>query len=166
LTQTQRYRVLESHPGFEIREYEPHTTVSVFMTGDFGSSSYNAFGFLAGFIGGRNQAGRQIAMTAPVLQTQQGDGYWVSFVMPDNEPDPPAPNDPNLRLEKHPAMKLAAIQFSGMAKHEVFLKQQNKLKDLAGAAGFSVVGEPRYARYNGPWTPPMLRRNEVLLPVA
>jgi hypothetical protein len=34
-----------------------------------------------------------------------------------------------------------------------------------GKSGYEAVGGPVYARYNGPWTPFFMRRNEVLVPV-
>lgn len=41
----------------------------------------------------------------------------------------------------------------------------DELLRLLNAAGFSVVGRPRFARYDPPWTPWFLRRNEVVIPV-
>ena len=37
------------------------------------------------------------------------------------------------------------------------------LRDWAGAHGYIVEGRPVVAYYDAPWTPPPLRRNEILL---
>jgi len=39
------------------------------------------------------------------------------------------------------------------------------LRDAAQRAGFALIGEPIYARYNAPFVPWFLRRNEVLFEV-
>lgn len=46
-----------------------------------------------------------------------------------------------------------------------FQKAERALRDALRKSGATAVGEPLYAVYNGPWTPPFLRRNEVLIPV-
>lgn len=165
MTEIQSYEVLESHKGFELRSYPAHTIVSIAAPGDLGSAGMGAFGYLAGYIGGRNQANQAIAMTAPVLQQKKGSGFQVSFVMPADMKNPPPPTDPRLALETKEPSVMAAIRFSGMASEALFQRKAELLSSLCEAAGFSVLSEPLFARYNGPWTPPMLRRNEVLLKV-
>lgn len=165
MTEIQAYEVLESHPGFELRSYPAHTIVSVAAPGDLGAAGMGAFGYLAGYIGGRNQANQAIAMTAPVLQEKKASGFQVSFVLPANLSNHPLPTDPRLSLETRTPSLMAAIRFSGMANQSLFEKKAEKLTQLCDAAGFKVMSEPLFARYNGPWTPPPLRRNEVLLKV-
>lgn len=165
MTEIQAYEVLESHAGFELRSYPSHTLVSVAAPGDLGAAGMGAFGYLAGYIGGRNLANQAIAMTAPVLQQKSGEGFQVSFVMPAAMENPPSPTDPRLELERRSPSVMAAIRFSGTANQSLFEKKAELLTALCAKAGFRVVSEPLFARYNGPWTPPMLRRNEVLLKV-
>lgn len=165
MTEIQRYEVLESHPGFELRSYPSHTVVSVMSPGDLGSAGYGAFGYLASYIGGRNQAQQQIAMTAPVLQQKHGPGFQVSFVLPHHMTAPPSPTDSKLSLETKEPSLMAAIRFSGLASDSLFEKKAELLRKLVREAGFVIASEPLFARYNGPWTPGPLRRNEVLLKV-
>lgn len=124
-----------------------------------------AFGYLAGYIGGRNQRNQAIAMTAPVLQQKREHGFEVSFVLPADLSSHPQPSDPRLSLETQEPSLMVAIRFSGTANQALFEKKADQLRELSKAAGYRVVSEPLFARYNGPWTPPMLRRNEVLLKV-
>jgi hypothetical protein len=165
LTEIQAYEVLESHKGFELRSYPAHTVVSVASPGDLGAAGMGAFGYLAGYIGGRNQANQAIAMTAPVLQEKKDSGFQVSFVLPKDLQNHPLPLDPRLALETKEPSVMAAIRFSGMASDALFQRKAEELSRLCVESGFKVTSEPLFARYNGPWTPPMLRRNEVLLKV-
>ena len=165
MAEIQRYKVIESNKGFEVRDYEPHTLVTKPMQGTMGSASYSAFGYLAGYIGGENENRQQIAMTAPVLQKKNAAGFDVSFVMPHDLADAPRPTRSGMSIERVEGGLMAAKRFSGAATDRLFeSKAEILLKELA-AAGFQVVGEVQYARYNGPWTPPVLRRNEVLVAI-
>jgi cystathionine beta-lyase family protein involved in aluminum resistance len=165
LAEIQRYQVLETNAGFEVRDYEPHTIVTKPIAGDMGSASYSAFGYLAGYIGGENEAGQKIAMTAPVLQQKRGSGFDVSFVMPHNLKNAPNPVRSGMRVEKVEGKLMAAKRFSGGASDALFERKSQELIAQAGRAGYRVIGEVLYARYNGPWTPPILRRNEVLVEI-
>lgn len=167
MTEIQQYRVIDSFAGIEIREYPPHTLVSMDTSGDLNQAGYNAFGYLAGYISGRNQANQNIAMTAPVIERPQASGFKVSFVMPSHmsPEDVPAPASGNLKIE-HEAQKLvAAIRFSGMASQSLFEAKGLTLLEKLKARGLKPSGAVFYARYNGPWTPPFLRRNEALVEI-
>jgi hypothetical protein len=166
VTEVQSYRVLKAHKGFEVREYDPHTLVTTWQPGDLGSSAYGAFGYLASFIGGNNQKRQPIAMTAPVVQRESGSGFEVSFVMPAGMSDVPAPSSSNLKIEQFGLSTFAAIAFSGFARESLFRAKEQRLRELLRDHGYQGVGAPRFARYNGPWTPGPLRRNEVLLEIA
>jgi hypothetical protein len=143
LAEIQRYSVLETKPGFEVRNYEPHTIVVKPMAGDMGSASYSAFGYLAGYIG----------------------GFDVSFVMPHDLKNAPNPVRSGMRVEKVEGKLMAAKRFSGSASDALFERKGQELIAQAAKAGYKVIGEVLYARYNGPWTPPILRRNEVLVEI-
>ena len=45
-------------------------------------------------------------------------------------------------------------------------EKEKRLKELIQQKGLKIVGEPVFARYNPPFMPWFLRRNEVLIPVA
>ena len=167
MTEIQKYRVLESKSGFEIRDYEPHILLTTLETGSLSSAGNRAFSRLAAFIFGENQKSQKIAMTAPVLEQPSSDGYSVSFVMPADMrlEDMPAPNPP-LRIEQKPGGKFAAIEFSGLASEALFKKKDLALKSKLSKLGIGFVDSPIYARYDGPWKPGFLRRNEVLVPLS
>lgn len=132
------------------------------MPGSLSQSGNQAFGFLADYIFGNNAEGVKIAMTAPVLQQRTQDGFEVSFVMPSDLSNPPTPNT-NLRVSKVDQKLMAAYRFSGSASDSLFEAKSKKLLEAVASAGYTPVSEVIYARYDGPWTLPLLRRNEVLV---
>lgn len=166
MTEVQPYTVVRSLGAAELRLYPPHTVVSVHRGGNLAEAGMSAFGSLANYISGRNRANQQIAMTAPVVQHPTPQGYRVSFVMPASLAQAPAPSDPQLDLHTEPGGLVAAIEFSGLANESAFQRQGERLLAAVRASGLHPVGEVFFARYNGPWTPPFLRRNEALVAVA
>ena len=151
--------------GFEIRNYEPFITISTTEEGSLASSGNKAFRQLANYIFGGNRQGLQIAMTAPVTQIAARSGYRVSFVMPAEMTidQMPTPATDNLEITQHGGGQYAAIKFSGIASESLFKRKENALRAKLVAAGYPSQGDATYARYNGPWTPGPLRRNEVLI---
>lgn len=178
--------MIDSRPGFEIRRYEPCVLAEVSVPGPAGSAGNRAFGLLAGYIGGRNGAGRSVAMTAPVLQQPEGGRslamtapvlqgeadvagtFVVAFVMPAGETleSLPTPQDPRVRLRALPTGFVAAARYTGRWTERAYAERVAELRRAVVAAGLEVAGEPQWARYDPPWKPWFLRRNEVLLPLA
>lgn len=115
----------------------------------------------------RSEAGSEIAMTAPVEQREGDSGWTVTFMMPAewNLETLPVPNDPRVTLREMPARRIAAIQFSGTWSAKSFATREAELVDAVEAAGLIAIGEPWTARYDPPWTPWFMRRNEILLEI-
>lgn len=154
--------MLKSHDGFETRSYPDHFLASIEVEGDIAASGNKAFGQLAGFISGANHDREAIAMTAPVTQAKTAAGYRVSFVMPAEMEFPPVPLSPDLKIEAVSGVSRVAMKFSGTASEKRFLKMADTLREKCQQAGIKITSEPIFARYNGPWTPGPLRRNEVM----
>jgi hypothetical protein len=170
MTEQQVYDVLEEHPDFELRRYPEHLVAETEVGGPFELAGNVAFPRLARFIGGHNRSSRKIAMTAPVVQEQDPANrrYVVGFVMPADvsAEDLPDPLDTAVRVRRVPAETAAALRFSGRWSRGSFEKRAAQLLAALDTAGLEVVGTPRYARFDPPWTPWFLRRNEVVVPVA
>lgn len=186
-TEEPKHRVLETRDGFEVRLYEPQVVAETLVTGEFGGGGNEGFRRVAGYIFGGNDGGRKIAMTAPVAQERSpgardgmkiamtapvaqaktGEGWTVAFVMPAEHTMAtlPKPNDPRVTLREVPARRVAAVTFSGTWGAERFDAVARELLGKLDAAGFAPAGPPVYARYNPPWTPWFLRKNEVLVPL-
>jgi hypothetical protein len=186
VTETQQYTVVERKAGFELRRYAAHVVAEVVVPGPAEKAGNRAFRTLVGYIGGANDTRRSVAMTAPVLQqpstsgrsiamtapvVQQADGddsFLVSFVMPAGETlqTLPAPRDPDVVLRAVPEQLMAAVRYSGAWSHDSYDEHGARLLEAVRADGLDVTGPSQWARYDPPWKPWFLRRNEVLLPVA
>ena len=104
-------------------------------------------------------------MTVPVSMDRR-DGRWVmAFPMPARFTleTLPRPIDERVTLREAPGEIVAALRFSGRGREEAFVEKTASLRRALDAAGIETVGEPVLARYNAPWTPGLMRRNEVLL---
>ena len=164
-----KYEVVHSTPEYEVRAYEPYIVAEVDVTGDMKRAGNSAFRVLAGYIFGRNEPGEKMAMTAPVAsQPLPGDSaYTYAFVMEQkyDMASLPKPLDPNIRLVEKSARVMAVRRYSGRWNGKADLKQREAL--LAALETDKVVtrGALIMARYNSPWTPGFMRRNEVMIEV-
>ena len=168
---------------FELRDYAPMIVAEVAVTGDQQEASRTGFRLLAGYIFGGNRTRSRIAMTAPVTKIAQGQkiamtapvtqiagaGEWiVRFAMPSTYAmaDLPVPSDPAVTLRALPAARLAVLRFSGLAGETRVAAMTGQLRAMVKARGLVPAGPASIARYNPPWTPWFLRRNEVMVPVS
>lgn len=181
------YDVVRSTDVYEIRRYAPYIVAEVDVTGSFRGAGNKAFRILAGYIFGDNQprqkmnmtvpvesvaAGRKMNMTVPVESRAADNGgdpvYTYAFVMEreysmDSLPDP---DDDRIRLVQRPARVMAVHRYSGTWGASRFKKKTQELLKALDEDGIAVVGDPVFARYNGPLTPWFLRRNEVLVEIS
>jgi hypothetical protein len=106
---------------------------------------------------------RQIAMTAPVVS----DAKSMSFVMPPQKSrdDIPDPLDSRVRITTLPAREVAVIRFKGYARQGEVESAEERLLEGLKKAAIEPVGGPFLMRYNPPWTPGFLRRNEVAVEI-
>ena len=147
----------------EIRAYAPRVMAVTEMTED----SNGGFRVLAGYIFGGNAEEQEIAMTAPVQQSMEGDRE-MAFMMPAEYAleDLPEPEDQRVSFREAPAYTAAVIQFSGWASAEKADENWQQLRQFLIAEGIDITGEPTLNQYNPPWTLPFMRRNEIIVPVA
>lgn len=80
--------------------------------------------------------------------------------------DLPDPSDSAVRTRRVAVETAAALQFSGRWSRSSYEKHTKELLSALQTADLDVLGAPRYARFDPPWTPWFLRRNEVVVPVA
>lgn len=167
MTQQQAYEVIQRYAEFELRRYPEHLVAEVDVVGPFGVAGNLAFPKLARYIGGHNRGSRKVAMTAPVVQEQdpRSGVFVVGFVMPSELAEVPEPLDSSVRTRRVPDQTAAALAFSGRWTRSAYEARTRELLDLLAGAHLDVVGRPRYARFDPPWTPWFLRRNEVVIPV-
>ena len=169
MTEQQPYTVVRHFADFEVREYPAAAVAEVTVRGSFENAGNRAFGSLFGYISGRNLGGQSIAMTAPVLQGASREGaHAVAFVLPASlsADAAPTPDDASVLVREMPATTTAAITYSGRWTRDSYDRHCTRLLTALAREGLTPVGEPRFARYNPPFTPWFLRRNEVLVDIA
>ena len=106
-------------------------------------------------------------MTAPVTQAAVAGGIQVQFVLPKGVTlaTAPEPTDPRVQLRVVPAGTWAVIRYSGTWSQANYVEHLDELKASLKTAGVATQGEPVLARYNAPFTPWFMRRNEIWLQV-
>jgi len=61
---------------------------------------------------------------------------------------------------------MASVRYSGLWSEKRYLKYKSELMSWIHERGRTIVGDPIWARYNPPFTPWFLRRNEILIPIS
>jgi hypothetical protein len=168
MTQQQPYQVLSKHKGFELRNYPAGIQIETTVGGEFVKAGNLGFGPLIRFISGNNKKGQSIAMTAPVIQESLGKNrHMVRFVLPENMKagDVPASLDSSVKIIEVPAHTAAVKRFSGSWDQDRFDTEGAELVRELLSSGLQTVGSLYFARFDPPWKPGFLKRNEVLIRV-
>lgn len=156
------YDLLEKDGNIEIRSYRGFNIAEIEK--ERGEDMNSGFNDIFRYIGGDNEGGRKISMTAPVINEARGDKMTTSFVMPRSIPfeDLPEPSDPRVKIRRVEEGTYGAIRFSGVWSQEKFLRMSGHLKLWLESKGYEILSDVLVARYNPPFTPPFMRRNEIL----
>jgi DNA gyrase inhibitor GyrI len=75
----------------------------------------------------------------------------------------PKPTDGAVTVRELPAGRFAVLRFRGGRNAKNEAESLAKLKAWMEKQGLSVLSPPVYGYFDPPWTPPFLRRNEVML---
>jgi effector-binding domain-containing protein len=115
----------------------------------------------------KKSASENIAMTSPVMATIDGELHTIAFGMPKKYTleTLPVPTDSRVEIATIPKKKMAATIFSWFRTDKLVHSKKQELLDALKKDNIAVVGEPQYAGYNAPWTPPWMIRNEVLIEI-
>jgi hypothetical protein len=176
------YVVIKKDKAFEVREYPPHILAETLVDGQFDQAGSQAFQKLFRYISGDNVSNTKVAMTAPVSQQSAGekiemtapvgqqrvqDKWAVSFMMPKSYTlsTLPQPKDASVTLRQIPAQQMAVIRYSGTWSEKNYLSHKSELEAWIHKMGLTTTGDAVWARYNPPFMPWFLRRNEILIPV-
>jgi len=174
------YEVIRKFDNVELRRYAPYVVAEVVLDSPAEDAGNQAFPILAGYIFGKNKGEKKFAMTAPVTQTAApvrmdmtapvtqasvAGGTRVQFVLPKGVTlaTAPEPIDPRVQLRLVSAATWAVIRYSGTWSQSNYLEHLSELKASLQAVGVATQGEPVLARYNAPFTPWFMRRNEIWL---
>jgi hypothetical protein len=176
------YKVIEKNGDFELRQYVPQIVAETIIEGDFDKVGNEGFSRLFGYISGKNtkkqsismtapvsqEAGSEkIPMTAPVSQEQVGNKWHISFLMPSKYTleTLPESTDKRVILKQIPSRLVAAVTYSGTWSRSSYEEHKAILVKMVRSRNLKPIGEYIFARYNPPFMPWFLRRNEVLVNV-
>jgi hypothetical protein len=172
-----KFTVEKKGSRYEIRTYPDVLVAEMEIDGDFENAGNAGFRILADYIFGNNQAkekidmtapvaqvkSEKIAMTAPVSMSASGQGFVIQFTMPAKYTlnTLPSPNNPLVRLRLIPARRVAVHAYSGDWSRGNYEKHLEIFRSALTQDGLAAIGEPVFARFNPPFWPWFLRRNEI-----
>jgi hypothetical protein len=173
-TEEPDYQVVQKLDDIEVRQYQAYAVAEVVVPGPAADAGNAAFPILAGYIFGKNKGERKLAMTAPVTQAAEPvklemtapvtqaaapGGFRVQFVLPKGVTmaNAPEPLDARVTLRDIAPSRVAVIRYSGFWSEANYQQHLEKLRGAVRAV---------YSRYNAPFTPWFLRRNEIWLHLA
>jgi hypothetical protein len=177
-----KYTVIKADGKIEIREYQSYVVAETFVSGsDMNEASNAGFRRLFKYISGSNRSSTDIAMTAPVTTTrsekiemtapvtaqQTDDGYTIAFVLPEEFTlaTAPVPADSTIHLREVPSRRAAVIKFSGRWTEENMREHQEMLYNWLKEQSIVAAAPPVIARYDPPFMPWFLRRNEIQIDI-
>ena len=178
-----KYTVLEKNDKIEIRRYEPQIVAETLVDGDLKDAGSEGFRRLFAYISGDNtkkksismttpveqkERSEKIAMTSPVGQEKLNNRWRITFLMPAEYTleSLPEPTDERVKLVQEPARLVAAVRYSGRWSEEGYEKNKALLEDYILKNSLIAAGTPIWARYDPPFMPWFMRRNEVLIPLV
>lgn len=181
MTEQQPYEVVRECDGYELRRYPACVIAEVTVAAGFDEAGSVAFRPLVNYIGGSNKARESLAMTAPVVQSRKLDmtapvvqqsgeegQQVVAFVLPKSVTldSAPIPTDPRVVVRGVPPSLTAVSRYSGRWSESSYDHHVEALRKALAADGLTAVSEPRLARFDPPFKPWFLRRNEVHIDIA
>jgi hypothetical protein len=173
------FELLQTTEDYEVRRYADYIVAEVDVAADTMDDAGNdAFRVLAGYIFGKNEPGEKMSMTAPVESRPSESGVRMNMTAP-VESRPAGDGNAytyafvmerqytleTLRLTVRPSRVMAVRRYSGSWSEKNYRKNETALIDALQAAAVRTIGAPELARYNSPFTPWFLRRNEVMIEI-
>ena len=170
-----KYQILKSNGKYEVRKYNDRLVVEVEY-----SSEDSGFRYLFNYISGENTQSEKVNMTVPVTQSvkidmtapvsqSKEDGKMVmQFFLPSKFTFETAPKPTNNRvsLVVLEGGVYAVIKYSGRLTDKNFQKHYEELKDYLIKDKINFIEPAIKATYDGPFTLPVLRRNEVMMKIS
>lgn len=162
------YTLVESCDIYEIRDYDGYSVASTVMPqGEDVITAGSAFNTLAAYLFGENQESKAMAMTTPVTTTSLGE---MRFYLA--EPQIPLPLEADkVDIMTIPPARLAVRKFTGFATDGEIARQKDTLLQALEMDGVELDVDhgaivPHVVfQYNPPYTLPIVRRNEIAVPV-
>ena len=168
------YKIIKSYEGYEIRKYDDRLAVEVeFRSEDSG------FNYLFNYISGENTTSEKISMTAPVTQSAKIDmtapvtqsnkdgKMLMQFFLPSKFTidTAPTPKNKRVKLVIIESDYYAVLKYSGRNSDKNYLNRLSELKDYLEKDKIVMLDNGTKATFDGPFTLPILRRNEAMIKI-
>ena len=156
------FNIVHQTDIYEIRHYVDRLAVQATYT-----NQNSSFRNLFNYISGANIDSEKIKMTTPVTQSEESSEMVMQFYLPSKftKKTAPVPTDPRVELITIEEGHYAVIKYSGRLTDKNFNKHKKILKENLIEDKIEILGPAIKATYNGPFTLPMLRRNEAMFHV-
>ena len=157
-----KYDVIHKNDIYEIRFYSERLVVESVYNSD--SSTFRK---LFKYISGDNNNSQKIEMTIPVTQVKKDSTNFMQFILPSkfNRKTIPIPLNPDVKISNIDEGYFAVIEYSGRPSDKNFIEYGQILKGKLLKDKILIKGSAIKATYNGPFTLPLLRRNEAMFNV-
>ena len=168
------YKIIKSTQNYEIRKYSDRLAVEV----EFSSES-SGFRYLFNYISGENTTSEKVSMTVPVTQSAKidmtapvtqstKDGIMLmQFYLPSkfSIENAPIPTNKRVKLVTIEGGYYAVKRYSGRTSDTNYKKHLKKLKENLILDNIETLDDGIKAIFNGPFTLPIMRRNEVMMKI-
>ena len=154
-----KYDIVHKTNIYEIRFYSERLVVESVYNNDS-----NTFRKLFKYISGANNNSQKIEMTIPVTQIKKGNTNFMQFILPSkfNKKTIPIPSHSDVEISIIEKGYFAVIKYSGRSSDKNFIKYSKTLQEKLLEDKILIKSLPIKATYNGPFTLPLLRRNEAM----
>ena len=168
------YSIVKSNENYEIRKYKDRLAVEVeFKSEDSG------FQYLFNYISGENTTSEKVSMTvpvtqsakidmtAPVTQSNKDGKMLMQFFLPSKFTidTAPTPKNKRVKLVIIEGGYYAVLKYSGRNSDKNYLNRLSELKDYLEKDKIVMLDNGTKATFNGPFTLPILRRNEAMIKI-
>ena len=163
-TETVPYEVLNEDKPFELRRYEPFLIAAARTPLD--RRHNGGFNTVFQYISGANREQTKISMTTPVVTNVEDGKLMTGFYVPSkyDRNNVPQPTN-NVTIDEVPGGLYLVVRFSGSWDEGKFAKQDEQLQAYIRSRGYEIIGNRYVLRYQPPFVPGFLRRNEIMYQV-
>lgn len=178
------YKRVENKKWYSIREYSNYIVAEVEVTWPQDEALSNGFRLLAWYIFWWNTKKQSIAMTAPVNDIEnssekiamtvpvsetitENNSRIIQFSMPSKFTlsSLPIPNNEKVKIREISWYKAAVLQYTWYATESKIEKMKQKLITYLNNDNIQINGNIISAQYNPPLSFPLLRKNEIIIPI-
>jgi hypothetical protein len=165
-----QYDVLKQIDDIEIRSYP-----EMFLAVVEGFKEDSGFSILFDYISGNNTTQQKIQMTIPVITSEKipmtapviTKDRYIAFILPSqySKDTVPLPKNSNVKIQFQNAKTYAVQRFSGKTPPDRVKQYIDNLYGVLKHNKISIKNIPILMRYNSPFAPGFIRRNEVAVEV-